>query len=149
MKKKLLNGWLVCLCMALCTGFTACSDDEGGIDGNANELILGKWELTYSKGYEIWDGERDSWDEPEGGEYIEFNADGTATRSDDSGWSNSGVKWSISGNKLTLTDDGESFTATITTLNADKLVIVYDEEYTDEDGDYKYHEEQTFAKVSD
>ena len=44
----------------LCIGFTACSDDdEEGIAGDAQTLIVGTWESTWSKGYEIYEGEKE------------------------------------------------------------------------------------------
>ena len=64
MKKIELKFWLSCMVMALCVGFTSCSDDDDeGIAGDAKTLIIGTWQSTWTKGYEIYDGEKEEWDE--------------------------------------------------------------------------------------
>lgn len=80
MKKFELKFWLSCVMMALCIGFTACSDDdEEGIAGDAKTLIVGTWESTWSKGYEIYEGEKEEWDEAYTEDVYTFKNDGSGT----------------------------------------------------------------------
>lgn len=66
--------------IALCIGFTACSDDDDeGIAGDAKTLIVGTWESTWSKGYEIYEGERDEWNEAYTEDVYTFKNDGSGT----------------------------------------------------------------------
>lgn len=67
------------------TGFTACSDDdEEGIAGDAKTLIvyLG---IYLSKGYEIYEGEKEEWDEAYTEDVYTFKNDGSGTYKDVSG----------------------------------------------------------------
>ena len=62
MKNFELKFWMSCIMLALCVGFTSCGDDdEGGIAGDANELIIGTWESTWMKGWEKYLDDDDKW----------------------------------------------------------------------------------------
>ena len=125
MKKIELKFWLSCMMMALCIGFTACDDDDEGIDGDASTLILGTWEAYWEKGYETSDGEKDTWDKsPEETESYTFKKDGSGitTYGDES----MNFTWNISNNKLRITlqnKHNEVFEFVIKTLNSATLVL--------------------------
>ena len=52
MKKFELKFWLSCMMIALCIGFTACSDDDDeGIAGDAKTLIGGTKKAKKKKRY--------------------------------------------------------------------------------------------------
>lgn len=142
MKNFELKFWLSCLVMALCIGFASCSDDDDeGIAGDAKTLIVGTWEATWSKGYEIYEGEKETWNEPFDDEIYTFKEDGTGTY-EEVGYTADTFTWSISGNKLTITDKYDSEVITIKTLNSTTAVIVT--QYKDDEEEY--YEEITLKK---
>lgn len=62
MKNFELKFWLSCMMMALCLGFTSCGDDDEGIEGDANELIIGDWKVVDEYGwYKYQDEETGKW----------------------------------------------------------------------------------------
>ncbi|WP_294620017.1 lipocalin family protein [uncultured Bacteroides sp.] len=144
MKKFELKFWLSCMVMALCVGFTSCSDDDDeGIAGDAKTLIIGTWQSTWNKGYEIYDGEKEEWDEAYTDEVYTFKKDGTGTYKDEYDNSTDPFTWSVSGNKLKLTyDDNDSDEVVIKTLNENTAVLVV--QYKDKDTEY--YDEMTFKK---
>lgn len=145
MKKFELKFWLSCVMMALCIGFTACSDDdEEGIAGDAQTLIVGTWESTWSKGYGIYEGEKEEWDEAYTEDVYTFKNDGSGTYKDVSGSTpyTEDFTWSISGNKLKITINGYSDEATIKTLNGTTLVIIAQEK----DENEEFYDEISFKK---
>ena len=123
MKKIELKFWLSCMVMALCVGFTSCSDDDD--EGIAD------------------DGEKEEWDEAYTNEVYTFKKDGTGTYKDEYDNSTDPFTWSISGNKLKLTyDDNDSDEVVIRTLNENTAVLVV--QYKDKDTEY--YDEMTFKK---
>lgn len=122
----------------LCCGFTACSDDDNGGVGNADNLI-GRWTLVK----EVWEeaGEHGV-DVEEPGEWVIcFKEDGTGYDQENYG----GQSWTyyfayeISGNQLIFYyEDGDVGSVKISSLTANQLVFY--EEGRDEDGYYKYEE---------
>lgn len=144
MKKFELKFWLSCMMMALCIGFTACDDDDEGIDGDAKTLIVGTWESTWNKGYEIYEGKKDTWDEAYTEDIYTFKNDGSGTYKDVSGTTTytESFTWSVSGNKLKITFDDYSDEATIKTLNENTAVLIAKEK--DKDGEF--YNEVTFKK---
>ena len=128
-------------------GMTACSDDdEEGIAGDAKTLIVGTWESTWSKGYEIYEGEKEEWDEAYTEDVYTFKNDGSGTYKDVSGSTpyTEDFTWSISGNKLKITFNGYSDEATIKTLNGTTLVIIAQEK----DENEEFYDEISFKKKS-
>lgn len=116
---------LLCL-MAISAGFVSCSDDDESFDSNA---LVGTWEVTRYEGYYYdGDGKRVNYDEPGEGEFITFNADGTGYEDYDS------FEWSLSGNRLSVSYDGEVETGTVTRLTATEMII--ESSGRDEDGDF-------------
>lgn len=128
---------LMAMLLFAVVGFTSCSDDdEGGISGNASAQLVGEWMGVYYESYEIYEGEKEEWNESLVGEglYVTFHSDGTAE--------SDGVyaDWEVSGNTLIM--DGVRFT--ILTLNATTLILEYKESYGGGDGLY---EKYTFERV--
>ena len=123
--------------IALCIGFTACSDDDDeGIAGDAKTLIVGTWESTWSKGYEIYEAYTE--------DVYTFKNDGSGTYKDvsESSTYTEDFTWSISGNKLKITFNGYGDEATIKTLNGNTLVLVSQ----DKDENEEYYDEISFKK---
>lgn len=114
---------------------SSCSDDDEGISGDAEELIVGTWHSTRYSGYETIDGEKDiTYDDVyEDEEYI-FNADGTGRWRDLTDNDKYSFDWVISGKKLIL-DEGtyEEEVYTIVKLNSKELQIEYYEKYNDDE----------------
>ena len=71
--KKVLSIWSWAMVLALCVGFSSCSndDDEGGSNKDFSKLIVGKW-----KYYSYYNSD---WFEVEQDVYVQFNADGSFT----------------------------------------------------------------------
>ena len=82
---RALNFIGMTLLMVLCvTTFTSCSDDEETVNNPNN--IIGKWELTWTKGWELNDdGHKEYWDEADSGLYFVFKDDGTGYHYEDYG----------------------------------------------------------------
>ncbi len=135
MKKNYLL--LMTMLLFAVVGFTSCSDDdEGGISGNAEELLVGDWTAIHFEGYYKYDGViEEEWDEPIDGRgvYLFFYEDGTVEM--DGAYAD----WRISGNTLIL--DGDR--VTIETLNATTLVLSMRESYDGEE----YFERITFERI--
>ena len=152
MKNFELKFWMSCIMLALCVGFTSCGDDdEGGIAGDANELIIGTWESTWMKGWEKYLDDDDKWKtDSYDGVYTEdtyiFKKGGTGTyKYSYDGYSDEyEITWKIKdNNKLIITEYGYDEEYTITTLNTNTAVIVWHDK--DEDGEEEYTE-ITFKK---
>ena len=118
-------------------GFTSCSDDdESGISGNAEELLVGDWTAIHIEGYYKYDGViEQEWDESVDGRgvYLTFYEDGMAETG------GSYADWRISGNTLIL--DGDR--VTIETLNATTLILSMKESYDGEE----YFNRITFERI--
>lgn len=128
---------LMAMLLFAVVGFTGCSDDdEGGISGNAEELLIGRWLGIWSEGYDIYVDGKKEWNESIASEgfYYTFNDDGTV---EINGYP---THWEVSGNLLNI--EGENYI--ITTLNENTLVLEYRESY--EGGDY--YEKNTFERVN-
>ena len=125
MKTWKIWSMLVCL-MAFSAGLTSCSDDDEDVNPS---LLVGKWEIVSNEGYYYDpDGQRYDYNEPGYGETVEFFEDGTVNFDGDTG------RWSVSGNRLTLSVYGESASAEITKLTNTELV--FEASGRDEDGDW-------------
>lgn len=138
MKKKNLI-WTLGILIGMALGFTACTNDDegGGIAGDANELIIGTWELYDAYGYKMTDGERQEVNDFVLGGLLTFNADGTGEmHREDAPEEAEYFDWSISGNTI-VTTGGQDFTYTIETLNDNELVVSRTETYDDDDSYYE------------
>lgn len=146
MKNFELKFWLSCMMVALCIGFTSCGDDDDeGIAGDANTLIIGTWESTWIKGWEKYkeDGKwvTDKYDEAYTEESYTFKSGGKGTHkdmADNYEGSSTDFTWTVSGNKLKIVIYGYTEEYTIKTLNETTAVIIGQDK--DEDGEEDYSE---------
>ena len=102
--------------------------------------LVGTWQQTWSKGYDIWDGKKEEWDESETGFVITMNADGTGTEYDVEYDETSGVfKWWVDGDQLYIKDQSDNTTehGTIQKLDATTLVLHFVEQNYEETSTYK------------
>lgn len=117
----------------------SCGDDDDEIGGR--DTLVGKWQCTWSEGYEKYAEHYDEWNE-EDDFVITFNEDGTVISDGETG------KWKLEGDKLTITyiyDDEfeESEICTVLKLTDSELVL----ESSEKDSDYEYYEKSTFKKI--
>ena len=135
-------------------GFSACSDDGDEI-GNASEL-LGLWEPIHAEGYEIFDGERDAWDEDvnaasNDADYnrVEFLDGGIYNNYYYyNGWKKdvaNGV-YKLNGKKLVVRNDEEeeTYELTIVSLTSTQLILETKESW----GDEEFYEKVTYKKIN-
>ncbi len=111
--------------------FSACSDDDEPNLPATPESIAGTWQITQEKGWEIYDGGKETWSAtyPEDGGYwtYTFNKNGAFTLIE---YEDNRVPYtfngtySISGNELTIESEG---TFEIKKLTESKLVLVESE----------------------
>ena len=144
--KKYRLFYFMCILLGMAVGFTSCSDDD---DEASVESLIGTWESIYSEGYDIWNGEKETWDgEPEDPLRLTFREDGTYRGEEfyNGKW-HLGVSrtYVLKGNKLFYYDEEEeeSGSATIISLTKDKLVI----EESFEDEYEEYYEKITFKRI--
>ena len=120
MKKLLL---ITLLFIGSTVAFTGCSkksDDDSSSSGSVSKSkLVGKW--LYVKFVENGDTENFT-----DGEYLQFNADGTAYDSMD----DDNAQWSLSGNKLTIISNNQTNVATVEKVTSSELVL----STTDADG---------------
>jgi len=112
--------------------FSACSDDDEPNLPLTPESIAGTWQCTHEDGWEIYDGEKDTWSDnypDEEGWYAtcSFDENGSFTQSeydnDKIDYTGNGT-YSISGNKLTIKikyEDAHTFE--IKKLTGSQLVL--------------------------
>ena len=124
---RLLSYFMV---IALCVGFVSCSDDDD--EKNYSTLIVGTWQLTHTKGWEMYQGEKDTWDKDDNSEFFVIKADGSGYTYD-LGYENERepFTWYINGNTVTIEDD-EISKITINELTSNKLVVTHGMAYGDE-----------------
>ncbi len=123
----------------LSAGFASCSDDDEGVDSSA---IVGKWEITWSEGYER-DSEDpeydDEWSEAVGGIYVVFNSDGTGYEEDES----DPFTWTLEGDKITVKSKYYTEVSDVVKLTSSEMIL----EYYEREGSAEYYEKLTFKKV--
>lgn len=134
--------------MLMCV--TSCSKDDES-DKQEEILIsdlLGKWEITHSKGYELKsNGTKEEWDNEVSGEFFQFDKDNTGSsfRYEDY---KSPFTWSYKDSKLLLTYSSNGHVwkddYKITTLNAMTLVM----EVTEVKEDETEFEITTYKRIS-
>lgn len=133
------------LMMALCVGFTSCSDDDDEKGGQITGSIVGTWQTTWSKGYgydKIYN-ESDKWDEAYTEDIFVFNSNGTGCLYDEEDYYedeedyHEDFTWTLSGRTLTIVygdedeDDIEKYY--VNTLSGSTLVIIYHEKDENEE----------------
>ena len=140
---------MVLLALTMSMSFASCSDDDDP-ESNVNYLI-GSWESTWEKGYEInTDSEgkevRKDFDEASSGYFITFKENGTGYDYEE-GFENDrdNFTWSLKGDKLYMKDMYEEEVITVKELSKNTLKI-YDEE--EEDGKVVYTNLSTYKKMS-
>lgn len=120
---------LMAMLLFAVVGFTSCSDDdEGGISGNPEELLVGDWQAQHDEGYWVNNGEREEYSEPYTNECYTFESDGTGYCEYLDDGSRYNFTWEVDGNTLYLeyrTEGDERLV--IETLNSGTLVLVYHE----------------------
>ena len=124
------------LVIALCAGFTSCSDDDE--EENSVEISLanlqGTWDMIKCYGWEYDDNnQKENWTEDVSGEYIFFeDTDGNGGYSD--GSNTYYFESSIKGNKHILRDSGwlAGKSITITKLTKTELHITATDENSEE-----------------
>ena len=126
------------LLMVLCvTTFTACSDDDENDKPMIEEAnLIGKWQSTWEKIHRVENGkEVVTSDEAYTNGLREFKADGTCIESYVDGGHTETSRWSLKGNKLTISyNDGYSDVLTVNELTATKLVLAFEDWDTMDDG---------------
>lgn len=151
--KKINFLWLVGIFMLLPISLVSCSDDDEEGVGNKSDLI-GLWEPIHIEGYEIYDGEKETWNEDlnevdRGGYYqLEFLDGGIFySYSYENGWEKDveDGKYRLNGKRLVLRDDPdeEEYEMTIVSLTKTTLVLEGKESYDDEE----YYEKVTYKRI--
>lgn len=124
------------LLMVLCAvSFTACSDDEDEtVIEQAN--LIGKWQSTWEKIHKVENGkEVVTSDEAYTNALLEFKADGTCIESRVDGGYTETNRWSLKGDKLTISyDDGYDDDYTVKELTTNKLVLAFEDWDSTDDG---------------
>ena len=153
------NYWSLFLCLAmLATTFTLTSCDKDDV-GSSSDLI-GTWKLVRMQGYEIYDGDEDSWDYDEDEldfvERIIFKKNGTGSwiseghedfeyEGDEGEVDEEKFEYTFKDNKLKMHfDDSYIETFKVVKLTSSELVFEYREK--DDDGD-EYSEKFYFKKI--
>jgi len=138
--------------------FTACSDDDETNLPITPDNIVGTWQIVHQEGWEIYDGEKDTWSDDYPDEYgwystTTFNKNGTYTTTDyeyddyeDENYIETKTgSYSISDNTLTMKKDysNKSYKYEIRKLTESELVLldVYEEP------DYSFEETSTFKRI--
>ncbi len=121
--------------------FAACSDDDEPNLPATPESIAGTWQITHEKGWEIYDGGKETWSAnyPEEGEYwtYTFDKNGAFTLIE---YEDNRVRYTtnstylISGNELTIKYEG---TFEIKKLTESQLVLIEREEYDIENASWE------------
>lgn len=124
------------LMVMLAVNFTACSDDEDEQTIIEQANLIGKWQSTWEKIHKVVNGkEVVTSDEAYTNGLWEFKADGTCIESYVDGGHTETSRWSLKGNKLTISyDDGYSDVLTVNELTAIKLVLAFEDWDTMDDG---------------
>lgn len=129
---------LSALVMAVvCVSLSSCSKDDDEKIGSTDDIV-GKWELTWTKGWELdSDGFKETWDEADNGYYFTFKKDGTGRHSYDNSSSEYPFKWKLDGKKLTLTYDQYEDIYQLETLNKSTLIITISDDNESDTSTYK------------
>lgn len=121
---------------------SACSKDEDNKNENDPELsIVGKWICTENEGYEIKDGEKESWSDDEVGDYIIFEDDNTLYVSTEGGQYGTYV-YSPSKKILTTVLD-EPLVSKVIKLTSTQLVV----ERSEKENNYEFYGKMTYERI--
>ena len=124
------------LMVMLAVNFTACSDDEDEQTIIEQANLIGKWQSTWEKIHKVENGkEVVTSDEAYTNALLEFKTDGTCIESYVDGGHTETSRWSLKGNKLTISyDDGYSDVLTVNELTATKLILTFEDWDNTDDG---------------
>lgn len=139
----------------------ACSSDDEKDDKTENgetitaNAIVGTWKCVKCEGYEIYDGEKNEWnetyDDPNDYWGLIFNANGTGTDYYyyEGETDSFDIEWTLSGKKLKISfyeeESYETDEYEVESLTSTQLVIV--EYWESEDGREKEMEKYTYSRV--
>jgi len=131
--------------------FTACSDDDETNLPITPDNIVGTWQIVHQEGWEIYDGEKETWSEDysnEDGWYwtISFDTNNSYVETEyDNGkvYDMNNGTYSISGNTITLNDSYEPTTQEIKKLTESELIWTH--KYADEE--YSVEDTETFKRI--
>lgn len=127
--------------LMLSVSFSSCSDEDS--DDTETSAVIGKWETTWTEGYEIDfvnPENNDEWNEAYTGNFFEFKNDGTGYDRD-----NDSFIWDLENGFLTMyySDDYLQI-AKILKLTASEMVL----EYSEKDDISEYYTKVSFKKVN-
>ena len=126
-------------------GLSSCESDDDESFSQAD--IVGVWDLVHEEGWEIYEGEKETWSMDLTNENcFEFYADGTGIEYDPSNRKDyDEFTYILSGNKLFIEDIeyGEQRSATIVTLNKSTLKL----RYSWNDGSEKGEQTETYKRM--
>ena len=114
------------IAVIMSVNFVACSDDDEDID---TAQLEGTWGLTNDEGYEVYEGEKESWND-------QYDPANPISDCDNNQWhQNDTEKFTLDGNNLIPVDGGTEFTSVkLLVVNSSQLVV--EQKETDEDGDF-------------
>lgn len=125
------------LMVMLAVNFMACSDDDENDKPVIEEAnLIGKWQSTWEKIHKVENGkEAVISDEAYTNGLWEFKADGTCIESRVEGGYTETSRWSLKGDKLTISyDDGYDDDYTVKELTTNKLVLAFEDWDNTDDG---------------
>lgn len=125
------------LMVMLAVNFIACSDDDENDKPVIEEAyLIGKWQSTWEKIHKVENGkEAVISDEAYTNGLWEFKADGTCIESRVEGGYTETSRWSLKGDKLTISyDDGYDDDYTVKELITNKLVLAFEDWDNTDDG---------------
>ncbi len=133
------------LMVMLAVNFTACSDDEDEPNVGTSQDLIGRWTLTWTKGWEFdSDGFKDTWDEEDNGEDLVFKADGTGRK--ETLYNEYPFNWSFENNNFKWDYElYEGRTTKIIQLDKNTLVLEITEYW---DGKIESQEINTYKRIS-
>lgn len=133
------------LMVMLAVNFTACSDDEDKATIGTSQDLVGRWTLTWTKGWEFdSDGFKDTWDESDDGEDLIFKTDGTGRM--ETLYDEYPFNWSFESNNFKWDYNlYDGCTTKIIQLDTETLVLEITEYYN---GEIDSQEINTYKRVS-
>lgn len=125
--------------------FTACSNDDDEQTIGTEQDLIGRWTLTWTKGWEFdSDGFKDTWDEEDNGEDLVFKADGTGRK--ETLYNEYPFNWSFENNNFKWDYElYEGRTTKIIQLDKNTLVLEITEYW---DGKIESQEINTYKRIS-
>jgi hypothetical protein len=146
MKVKKITCWVMFATLML--SMNACLQGNSGDpddDAGDKSLLIGSWQIVRSEGYEIYDGDKDTFSDTDFGPFdvVTLYKDGTGTfDGDDESYSGT---WTYSSGKLAIRVSGEKLEADVLQLTSKALVLEYHE--IEEEDEFEYYVKATFKKI--